>query len=81
MSLKELEWLALRIKSREERRARENLSNQGFNVAKYLPFGPFKGVIPYLFRRAEENTAVEGQTSRELFLYAKEIKRRNHSKL
>jgi proline dehydrogenase len=55
-----------------------NLSNQGFNVAKYLPFGPFKGVIPYLFRRAEENTAVEGQTSRELFLYAKEIKRRNH---
>ena len=58
-----------------------NLSNQGYNVAKYLPFGPFKGVIPYLFRRAEENTAVEGQTSRELFLYAKEIKRRNHSKL
>ena len=58
-----------------------NLSNQGFNVAKYLPFGPFKGVIPYLFRRAEENTAVEGQSSRELFLYAKEIKRRNHSKL
>lgn len=58
-----------------------NLSNQGFNVTKYLPFGPFKGVIPYLFRRAEENTAVEGQTSRELFLYAKEIKRRNHSKL
>lgn len=58
-----------------------NLSYQGYNVAKYLPFGPFKGVIPYLFRRAEENTAVEGQTSRELFLYAKEIKRRNHSKL
>ena len=58
-----------------------NLSNHGFNVTKYLPFGPFKGVIPYLFRRAEENTAVEGQTSRELFLYAKEIKRRNHSKL
>ena len=58
-----------------------NLSDQGFNVAKYLPFGPFKGVIPYLFRRAEENTAVEGQTSRELFLYAKEIKRRNYSKL
>ncbi len=58
-----------------------NLSNQGYNMAKYLPFGPFKGVIPYLFRRAEENTAVEGQTSRELFLYAKEIKRRNHSKL
>ena len=58
-----------------------NLSDQGFKVAKYLPFGPFSGVIPYLFRRAEENTAVEGQTSRELFLYAKEIKRRNHSKL
>ena len=58
-----------------------NLSDQGFKVAKYLPFGPFSGVIPYLFRRAEENTAVEGQTSRELFLYGKEIKRRNYSKL
>jgi proline dehydrogenase len=58
-----------------------NLSNKGYNVAKYLPFGPFKSVIPYLFRRAEENTAVEGQTSRELFLYSKEIKRRNYSKL
>ena len=58
-----------------------NLSDQGFKVAKYLPFGPFRGVIPYLFRRAEENTAVKGQTSRELFLYGKEIKRRNYSKL
>ena len=58
-----------------------NLSDKGYNVAKYLPFGPFKGVIPYLFRRAEENTAIEGQTSRELFLYKKEIKRRNYSKL
>ena len=47
-----------------------NLASHGYNVAKYLPFGPFKGVIPYLFRRAEENTAVEGQTSRELFLYS-----------
>ena len=55
-----------------------NLSNLGYNVAKYLPFGPFKGVIPYLFRRAEENTAVKGQSSRELFLYSKEINRRNY---
>ena len=58
-----------------------NLSNNGYKVSKYLPFGPFKGVIPYLFRRAEENTAIEGQTSRELFLYSKEIKRRYYSKL
>ena len=55
-----------------------NLSNLGYNVAKYLPFGPFKGVIPYLFRRAEENTAVKGQSSRELFLYSKEINRRKY---
>ena len=58
-----------------------NLSIKGYNVAKYLPFGPFKAVIPYLFRRAEENTAVEGQTSRELYLYTKEIIRRNYFKL
>ena len=53
-----------------------NLANQGFNVAKYLPFGPVKDVMPYLIRRAEENTSVAGQTNRELDLIAKERKRR-----
>ncbi|HWR94571.1 MAG TPA: proline dehydrogenase family protein, partial [Flavobacterium sp.] len=43
-----------------------NLAAEGFNVAKYLPFGPVKDVMPYLIRRAEENTSVAGQTSREL---------------
>jgi proline dehydrogenase len=54
-----------------------NLANQGFNVAKYLPFGPVKDVMPYLIRRAEENTSVAGQTSRELALIKKEKRRRN----
>src|SRR5690606_28761567 len=43
-----------------------NLAMEGYNVAKYLPFGPVKDVMPYLIRRAEENTSVAGQTSREL---------------
>ena len=43
-----------------------NLAEEGYNVIKYLPFGPIKEVIPYLIRRAEENTSVKGQTSREL---------------
>jgi len=50
-----------------------NLAEQGFNVAKYVPFGPVKHVLPYLFRRAEENTSVKGQTGRELALINKEI--------
>ncbi|MDA9029015.1 proline dehydrogenase family protein [Flavobacteriaceae bacterium] len=54
-----------------------NLANQGYNVAKYLPFGPVKDVMPYLIRRAEENTSVAGQTSRELALIKKEKRRRN----
>jgi len=53
-----------------------NMAKEGFNVAKYLPYGPVKHVLPYLFRRAEENTSVEGQTSRELSLINLEIKRR-----
>lgn len=53
-----------------------NLSAKGYNVAKYLPFGPVKDVMPYLIRRAEENTSVAGQTSRELTLLKKERKRR-----
>lgn len=54
-----------------------NLANKGYNVAKYVPFGPVKDVMPYLIRRAEENTSVAGQTSRELSLLKKEKKRRN----
>ena len=54
-----------------------NLADKGFQVAKYVPYGPIKEVLPYLIRRAEENTAVAGQTSRELSLIMKEIKRRN----
>lgn len=53
-----------------------NLSNAGYNVAKYVPYGPVKEVLPYLIRRAEENTSVAGQTSRELSLIIKERKRR-----
>ncbi|MGB5437250.1 MAG: proline dehydrogenase family protein [Maribacter sp.] len=54
-----------------------NLAAAGYNVAKYLPFGPVRDVMPYLIRRAEENTSVAGQTSRELTLLKKERKRRN----
>ena len=53
-----------------------NLATKGYNVAKYIPFGPVKDVMPYLIRRAEENTSVAGQTSRELSLLKKERKRR-----
>ena len=53
-----------------------NLAQEGFNVAKYLPFGPVKDVMPYLIRRAEENTSVAGQTNRELALIKIEKKRR-----
>lgn len=53
-----------------------NLADKGYNVAKYVPFGPIKDVMPYLIRRAEENTSVAGQTSRELSLLKKEKKRR-----
>jgi len=53
-----------------------NLAANGYNVAKYLPFGPVRDVMPYLIRRAEENTSVAGQTSRELTLIKTERKRR-----
>lgn len=53
-----------------------NLASKGYNVAKYVPFGPVKDVMPYLIRRAEENTSVSGQTSRELSLLKTEKKRR-----
>ncbi len=53
-----------------------NLADAGFHVAKYMPYGPVKAVMPYLFRRAQENTSVGGQTSRELSLIVKEKARR-----
>jgi proline dehydrogenase len=53
-----------------------NLASNGYNVAKYLPFGPVRDVMPYLIRRAEENTSVAGQTSRELNLIKTERDRR-----
>lgn len=53
-----------------------NLSNGNYMVAKYVPYGPVKEVLPYLIRRAEENTSVAGQTGRELSLIMKEISRR-----
>jgi len=58
-----------------------NLSNNGYNVAKYIPFGPVKDVMPYLIRRAEENTSVSGQTSRELNLLNQEKKRRKTDRM
>lgn len=53
-----------------------NLANEGYNVAKYVPYGPVREVLPYLIRRAQENTSVKGQTGRELSLISREIKRR-----
>ena len=55
-----------------------NLADAGYNVVKYLPYGPIKEVMPYLLRRAQENTSVKGQTSRELGLILKERKRRGN---
>jgi len=54
-----------------------NLAKVGCHVSKYLPFGPIKDVIPYLMRRAQENSSVKGQTGRELVLIKKEIERRS----
>lgn len=56
-----------------------NLARHGYCVAKYVPYGPVRSVMPYLFRRAEENTSVAGQSSRELTLIRKELKRRKSS--
>ncbi len=53
-----------------------NLAKAGCSVSKYVPFGPIKEVIPYLMRRAQENTSVSGQTGRELMLIEKELERR-----
>jgi len=57
-----------------------NLAHLGYNIAKYLPYGPIKEVMPYLVRRAQENTSVAGQTGRELMLIEKELERRKKSK-
>jgi proline dehydrogenase len=53
-----------------------NLAKAGYNVAKYVPYGPVEAVMPYLFRRAEENTSIAGQSSREFKLIQKELRRR-----
>ena len=53
-----------------------NLARSGCSVSKYLPFGPIKDVVPYLMRRAQENSSVAGQTGRELGLIQKELTRR-----
>lgn len=53
-----------------------NLAHAGYNVSKYLPYGPVKEVMPYLLRRAQENTSIAGQMGRELGLIRKEMKRR-----
>ena len=54
-----------------------NLAHMNYNVAKYVPYGPVKEVMPYLIRRAEENTSIAGQTGRELALIMKEKARRS----
>jgi proline dehydrogenase len=53
-----------------------NVAHANYHVAKYVPFGPVKEVLPYLLRRADENTSVAGQTGRELSLIMKELDRR-----
>jgi proline dehydrogenase len=57
-----------------------NLAKEGFNVSKYLPFGPMRDVIPYLMRRAQENSSVSGQTGKELSLIKTELQRRKSVK-
>ena len=56
-----------------------NLAKAGFNVAKYVVYGPVKEVLPYLIRRAEENTSITGEMGRELSLIDQEIKRRGYN--
>jgi proline dehydrogenase len=53
-----------------------NLAAEGFNVAKYVPYGPVRDLVPYLIRRAEENSSIQGQSGRELSLLQDELKRR-----
>lgn len=58
-----------------------NLADEGYNVTKYLPYGPVKSVVPYLIRRAEENTAIAGQMGRELTLIIEEKIRRQYQRM
>ena len=53
-----------------------NLAAEGFNVAKYVPYGPVRDPVPYLIRRADENSSIQGQSGRELSLLQDELKRR-----
>jgi len=55
-----------------------NLAHGGYNVIKYVPYGPIEATIPYLIRRAAENTSVKGQSGRELTLVTNELKRRRN---
>lgn len=55
------------------------LAGNNFNVSKYVPYGPVRDTVPYLIRRAQENTSVMGQVSRELDLIGKELKRRQNT--
>ncbi len=57
-----------------------NLAKAGYNVVKYVPYGPVELVMPYLIRRATENTSVAGQSSRELTMIRKELARRRNGK-
>jgi proline dehydrogenase len=56
------------------------LAKEGYNVVKYVPYGPVESVMPYLLRRAAENTSVAGQSSRELSLIRRELQRRRSSR-
>ena len=57
-----------------------NLGDAGYNVTKYLPYGPISSVTPYLLRRAEENTAIAGQMGRELkFIIAEKARRKREN--
>ena len=58
-----------------------NIANKKYNVAKYVPYGPVKELIPYLIRRAEENTSISGQVNRELSNLLLERKRRKSKKI
>ncbi|MFN4144539.1 MAG: proline dehydrogenase family protein [Runella sp.] len=58
-----------------------NLAKAGYNVAKYVPYGPIESVMPYLFRRAEENKSIAGQSSREFLLIKREVMRRRQTKV
>ncbi len=57
-----------------------NLANGGYRVAKYVPYGPVEAVMPYLLRRADENTAIAGQSSREFLLIQRELNRRRQAR-